>query len=119
MSPMKHQYQTRTNAVSHAQNHLDYRAFPPRLAHNGLVGGSSPPGPTTQSCATGDFLKVYERPRIGGDLCDGSFSETASLQSAGRFCERVLGYSEVRTLRARVRMHQFELKWLFELAQQI
>ena len=21
---------------------------------------------TTQSCATGDFLKVYERPRIGG-----------------------------------------------------
>ena len=41
---------------------------------------------TTQSYATGDFLKVYERPRIGGDLCDGSFSETASLQSAGRFC---------------------------------
>jgi hypothetical protein len=41
---------------------------------------------TTQSCATGDFLKAYERPRIGGDLCDGSFSETASLQSAGRFC---------------------------------
>ena len=40
---------------------------------------------TTQSCATGDFLKVNERPRIGGDLCDGSFSETASLQSAGRF----------------------------------
>jgi hypothetical protein len=39
-----------------------------------------------QSCATGDFLKVYERPRIGGDQCDGSFSETASLQSAGRFC---------------------------------
>src|SRR5260370_40512325 len=41
---------------------------------------------TTQSCATGDFLKVYERPRIGGDLCDGSFSETASLRAAGRFC---------------------------------
>jgi hypothetical protein len=41
---------------------------------------------TTQSYATGDFLKVYERPRIGGDPCDGSFSETASLQSAGRFC---------------------------------
>src|SRR5207302_4813646 len=55
-------------------------------AHNGLVGGSNPPEPTTQSCATGDFLKVYDRPRIGGDLCDGSFSETASLQSAGRFC---------------------------------
>ena len=55
-------------------------------AHNGLVGGSSPPGPTTQSCATGDFLKVYERPRIGGDLCDGSFSETTLLRVAGRFC---------------------------------
>ncbi len=46
-------------------------------AHNGLVGGSNPPGPTTQSCATGDFLKVYERPRIGGDRCDRSFTETA------------------------------------------
>ena len=55
-------------------------------AHNGLVGGSNPPGPTTQCCATGDFLKVYERPRIGGDLCHGSFSVTASLQSAGRLC---------------------------------
>ena len=54
--------------------------------YNGLVGGSNPLRPTTQSCATGDFLKVYERPRISGDLCDGSFSETASLQSAGRFC---------------------------------
>src|SRR5215813_5440754 len=48
--------------------------------------GGTPPGPTTQSHATGDFLKVYERPRIGGDVCDGSFSETASLQSADRFC---------------------------------
>ena len=35
-------------------------------AHNGLVGGSNPPGPTTQSYATGDFLKEYEKPRIGG-----------------------------------------------------
>src|ERR1700747_2011791 len=56
--------------------------------YNGLVGGSNPLGPTTQSYATGDFLKVYERPRIGGDLCDGSFSETASLQSADRFAIR-------------------------------
>jgi hypothetical protein len=61
-------------------------AQPARFAHNRLFGRSSPSSPTTQSCATGDFLKVYERPRIGGDLCDGSFSETASLQSAGRFC---------------------------------
>jgi hypothetical protein len=29
---------------------------------------------------------VYERPRIGGDLCDGSFSETTLLRVAGRFC---------------------------------
>src|SRR5258706_15099203 len=52
-------------------------ATPETLAHNGLVGGSSPSSPTTQSCATGDFLKVYERPRIGGDRCDRSFTETA------------------------------------------
>src|SRR5436305_12395732 len=31
-----------------------------------LVGGLSPSSPTTQSCATGDFLKVHERLRIGG-----------------------------------------------------
>src|SRR5215510_4016510 len=29
-------------------------------AHNGLVGGSSPPGPTTQSCVCGDFLTAAE-----------------------------------------------------------
>jgi hypothetical protein len=32
-----------------------------RCAHNGLVGGSNPPGPTTQSCAAGDFLKVLRK----------------------------------------------------------
>jgi hypothetical protein len=53
-------------------------AIPSRTAHNGLVGGSSPSGPTTQSCATGDFLKVYKRPRIGGVRCDRSFSEIES-----------------------------------------
>src|SRR5258705_13936116 len=51
-----------------------------------LARSLSPLSPATQSCATGDFLKVYERPRIGGDLCNGSFSETASLQSSRRFC---------------------------------
>ena len=51
-----------------------------------LARSSSPPRSTTQSYSTGDFLKVYERPRMGGDPCDGSFSETESLQSAGRFC---------------------------------
>ena len=40
----------------------------PRLAHNGLVGGSSPPGPTTHSRNCGDFLKACEMPRFGGDL---------------------------------------------------
>ena len=29
-------------------------------AHNGLVGGSSPPGPTTQFCACGNFLIAVE-----------------------------------------------------------
>jgi hypothetical protein len=29
---------------------------------------------------------VYERPRIGGDVCDGSFSETTLLRVGGRFC---------------------------------
>src|SRR6516225_6479168 len=50
--------------------------------YNGLVGGSNPLGSTTQSCATGDFLKVYERPRIGGDVCDGSFAETTAPRRA-------------------------------------
>src|SRR5260370_11060695 len=57
-----------------------------RLKPLELLSRDIPPGPTTQSFATGDFLKVYERPRIGGELCDGPFSETAPLQSAGRFC---------------------------------
>src|SRR5262249_53592670 len=30
-------------------------------AHNGLVGGSNPPGPTTQSSATGDFLNALPK----------------------------------------------------------
>src|ERR1700730_18319299 len=41
-------------------------AIPYLCTHNGLVGGSSPPEPTTQSYATGDFLKECEKPRIGG-----------------------------------------------------
>src|SRR5258708_29082489 len=57
-----------------------------RLKPLELLSRGIPPGPTTQSYATGDFLKVYERPRIGGDRCDGSFSETASLQAGRRFC---------------------------------
>ncbi len=35
-------------------------------AHNRLVGGSSPPGPTTQPRAGGDFLRKREKPAIGG-----------------------------------------------------
>jgi hypothetical protein len=34
--------------------------------YNGLVGGSSPLGPTTQSRATGEFLAACEIRRIGG-----------------------------------------------------
>src|SRR5438093_11502374 len=47
---------------------VEVRVLP---AHNSLVGGLSPSSPTTQSCATGDFLKVHERSRIGGDLLSG------------------------------------------------
>jgi hypothetical protein len=41
---------------------------------------------TTQSRATGNFLKVDERARIGGHLCDGSFSETARYTRQVVFC---------------------------------
>src|SRR3981081_792041 len=37
-------------------------------AHNGLVGGSSPPGPTTHSLELGTFPICAKRPRTGG-LC--------------------------------------------------
>src|SRR5215467_11117440 len=35
-------------------------------AHNGLVGGSSPPGPTTHSFEPRDFPETSKRPAIGG-----------------------------------------------------
>jgi hypothetical protein len=60
-------------------------------AHNGLVGGSSPPGPTTQSRNRGDFLKSGEYPRIGGVVCLRSLSETAHLCWAGLFASPVSG----------------------------
>src|SRR5258708_14250211 len=56
-----------------------------RLKPLELLSRDIPPGPTTQSFATGDFLKVYERPRIGGELGDGPFSETGPFQAAGGF----------------------------------
>ena len=38
-----------------------------RAAHNGLVGGSSPPGPTTQSCPNGHFHRGRRIvPRLAG-----------------------------------------------------
>src|SRR5262245_23546159 len=37
-----------------------------RSAHNGLVGGSSPPGPTTHSFEPRDFPETSKRPAIGG-----------------------------------------------------
>ena len=45
---------------------------PCRAVWHNVLGDGSNPLSTTQSRATGDFLKVNERPRIGGDLCDGS-----------------------------------------------
>jgi hypothetical protein len=38
------------------------------LAHNGLVGGSSPPGPTTHSLTTGDFPKAFGILRFVGPI---------------------------------------------------
>ena len=37
-------------------------------AHNGLVGGSNPSGPTTQSFEPGDFPETAEKPALGGLL---------------------------------------------------
>src|SRR6266516_3169065 len=68
----------RNGALPHDLSEL--RSWPRRRLFDKtvcLAGSLSPSSPTTQSCATGDFLKVYERPRIGGDRCDRSFTETA------------------------------------------
>ena len=54
-------------------------------AHNGLVGGSSPPGPTTQSIVCGDFPSLSEKPRIGGVACEGFVSAKRRLDFRGRF----------------------------------
>jgi hypothetical protein len=41
--------------------------FPPAAAaHNRLVGGSNPAGPTTQSFEPEDFPETAEKPAIGG-----------------------------------------------------
>jgi hypothetical protein len=43
--------------------------FPPAAAaHNRLVGGSNPAGPTTQSFEPEDFPETAEKPAIGGLL---------------------------------------------------
>jgi hypothetical protein len=41
---------------------------PDRRIHNGLVRGSGPPGPTTQSLEPADFPETAEEPAIGGLL---------------------------------------------------
>ena len=38
----------------------------PRLAHNGLVGGSNPSSPTTHSFEPRDFPETSKKPAIGG-----------------------------------------------------
>src|ERR1700733_4636179 len=74
-------------------------------AHNRLVGGSSPPGPTTQSRANGDFLALYVLPRFGGHLRISSsprkrrrylrpFRASLSLSAKCRFPETETGYEE-------------------------
>ena len=54
-------------------------------AHNGLVGGSSPPGPTTQSIVCGDFPTHGENPRIGGVGCEHFVSAKRYLDFRGHF----------------------------------
>jgi hypothetical protein len=58
-------------------------------AHNRLVGGSSPPGPTTHSGICGDFLAGSEKPRIGGVPCEGLVSTEAQLDVRGQFVAHV------------------------------
>src|SRR6516164_9530832 len=52
---------------------------------NRLVGGSSLPSPTTQSCAHGDFPVRCESPRTGGDLCTHFVSAICRLDCRERF----------------------------------
>lgn len=56
-------------------------------AHNGLVGGSSPPGPTTQSCRSENFPKMYECPRIGGP-CRSDFVSVRLLRRSSAVFHR-------------------------------
>jgi hypothetical protein len=50
-----------------------------------LVRSSSPPSPTTQSCANGDFPVQCESPRTGGDLCTHFVSAICRLNCRDRF----------------------------------
>ena len=58
--------------------------------HNGLVGGSSPPGPTTHSRATGDFLRSREWPRFSGIIWGLNLCKDAA-ELGGRFGAFVSG----------------------------
>jgi hypothetical protein len=60
-------------------------------AHNGLVGGSSPPGPTTHSRANQDFPRFVELPRLGGVCCERSVSAKGQLNLGGHFAAFVSG----------------------------
>jgi len=55
------------------------------LGNNRLVRSSSPPSPTTQSCANGDFPVQCESPRTGGDLCTHFVSAICRLNCWDRF----------------------------------
>src|SRR5664279_6587887 len=58
--------QTRSNATLIIRFYRLFRGG--RTAHNGLVGGSSPPGPTTHSSQSPKSLTQVQRPRTGGLL---------------------------------------------------
>src|SRR5215211_3938901 len=74
------------------------RAYPANVepaAHNGLVGGSSPPGPATQSDPNRRFPVSDKEPAIGGPFCGLKAGRAVSAGCRGRaegdFAARSLG----------------------------
>ena len=72
-----------SNVIKRYANRQIFPAFPGSATHNGLVGGSSPPRPTTHSRATRDFLKFHKRPAFSGVTCGRSVSAKRSIGLGG------------------------------------
>jgi hypothetical protein len=59
-------------------------AIPSRTAHNGLVGGSSPSGPTTHCSANRRFQVSDEKPAICGRFGGSNTARAVSAANEGR-----------------------------------